>query len=73
MDVHGFQVLSEPSDNPQSDGHSTTVVDARGVIRGPFFTVRDAIQCAEDWRAEQIQEIEDTSPTEPTEGDEQTN
>lgn len=34
------------------DGHSSTVTNASGTIRGPFKTVREAIQCAHDWSQE---------------------
>lgn len=61
MDIHGFSVISEPSQIPPttdddgrviSDGFTTTVSDAVGVIRGPFHTVKEAIDCAHAWHAE---------------------
>lgn len=50
--------MSEPSNNPQGDGHSTTVTHPSGVIRGPFLTVRQALQCVEEWRLEPSEVVE---------------
>jgi hypothetical protein len=63
MNIHGYSVLSEPSEIAPtveagtgkilSDGFDTIVKSRDGkVIRGPFSTVRAAIQCAHDWNAE---------------------
>lgn len=74
MDVHGFHIVSEPTDQNES-GFSTTVADATGTVRGPFQTVKEAIDCAHSWNAENgrdaLKQIENAAPTEQPENNEQ--
>ena len=47
MDVYDCKVLSK-LDASSEEGFITTV-EKDGVIRGPFKTVREAVECARDW------------------------
>ena len=57
MDIYGLHVLPEPDDKSES-GFTTTVHDDKGVTRGPFATVSEAIKCAHEWNAENLAKLE---------------
>ena len=55
-----------------TDGFASTVTNMDGLIRGPFRLVRDAIQCAHEWKSEteelaraKLKAVDDAAPTSP--------
>jgi hypothetical protein len=55
MDVLGCHVIAVPSDKT-TDGFETTV-QKDGIVKGPFPTIKEAIECAMAWTASTNQPI----------------
>jgi|GEM_PF-4948096 len=74
MDVYGFHIVSEPTDQNES-GFSTIVTDAAGTVSGPFKTIKEAIDCAHTLHAGKDREardhVEKAVPATPLENNEQ--
>ena len=65
MDIRGYHIVSNPSDE-SPDGLMSTVTSTSGIVRGPFDTIRAAIACANLWAEEDakvsLKAAEDAAP-----------
>jgi len=60
MNVNNCQIVSVPDDS-NKEGFSSTV--RRGdILRGPFKTIPEAIQCAQSWDQAESQPVPESLP-----------
>ena len=63
MDIRGFHVVSKLDAN-SDEGFSTTVKHPKtGEIRGPFGTIKEAVDCAHSWANEPAVSASHVAPT----------